>query len=144
MIFYHRTDAWNSISANGFRDGHGSYGFATERSGVFVSDEPAEVGEGATGDQLLRLDIPGSEAVYEKYEWVQDGTYTREWCIPASVLNETASVALMSEAEEEALADRLWEERLLDRSRNHPDPAVRAFNATALARIVSLSMPAAE
>jgi hypothetical protein len=57
------------------------------------------VNEGAAGDVLLALDIP--PALFEDYEWVEDGTSKsyRESLIPASALNALGRPVLAKDCE---------------------------------------------
>jgi hypothetical protein len=92
MILYHRTTAViaNKILRDGFRDGVGSYLTANEHSGVWLSDVPLDINEGAEGDTLLRIELP--EQAIADYEWIEDGKLYREWLIPARLINKRASV----------------------------------------------------
>lgn len=47
LTLYHRTCDADAILATGFRDGEGSYGTGTPRWGVWISDVPLDVNEGA-------------------------------------------------------------------------------------------------
>ena len=104
MKLYHRTDAAEAILANGFRNSTGSYGLVDDQgrpfmlTGVFVSDHPLSMHEGATGEDVLRVIIPDDFDIddWELPEFPEDGelpelpedvkTY-REWCLPAELLN---------------------------------------------------------
>jgi hypothetical protein len=91
MIVYHRTGHASAILQDGFRDGVGTYGLAPGLvQGVFVSNVPADINEGASGDDLLRMEI--DEALVAEYEIVDLGGHSsfREWCIPAALLNDHA------------------------------------------------------
>lgn len=91
MIVYHRTDHTAAILKGGFRDGVGTYGLAPGLvRGVFVSNVPADINEGAAGDELLRMEI--DETLVAEYEIVDVGDHSsfREWCIPAATLNDQA------------------------------------------------------
>jgi hypothetical protein len=52
---YHRTTATaaKAIRAKGFRDGVGTYGMTQLFRGVWLSNEPLTINEGAKGDTLL-------------------------------------------------------------------------------------------
>ena len=50
---YHRTDAADDILRRGFRDGEGSYMTHVLLRGVWLSEVPLDVHEGAGGDQVL-------------------------------------------------------------------------------------------
>ena len=81
---YHRTDHSESIIADRFRDGEGSYGFAhPTRAGVWVSDVPLDVNEGAEGDDVLMAEIPEQEVA--ELEVIGEAPY-REFWVPAEVL----------------------------------------------------------
>lgn len=104
LVLWHRTAAAAAILANGFRDNHGFIlaGTSVELSGVFVSDRPLDASEGAKGRDLLRVALDATEAEIDQYEIKDDeGTY-REWCVPAALLNERATVALVDEFADEA------------------------------------------
>jgi hypothetical protein len=85
MLVYHTTFNAAQILAQGFRDGKGCYGTDTPRKGVWFSDRPLDVNEGAKGDTLLILDLP--DKVFATYEWKEDGKPYREALIPAKVVN---------------------------------------------------------
>jgi hypothetical protein len=54
--------------------------------GVWVSNVPLDVNEGADGDRLLTIEV--SEEAIADYEWVQDPSFGyREWLVPAELLN---------------------------------------------------------
>ncbi|HEV2109219.1 MAG TPA: hypothetical protein VGR16_13230 [Thermomicrobiales bacterium] len=60
MKLYHVTTLANarSILSTGFRDGTGKYGFLDyELSGVWLSDEPLTINEGAVGDAVLSVEL---------------------------------------------------------------------------------------
>lgn len=65
--------------------------------GVFLSDEPLTWQEGAAGDALLEvtlregIDLAG-------FELVEDTKPYREWCVPAALLNELATLRLVEGA----------------------------------------------
>jgi hypothetical protein len=85
MHLVHRTRAGLEILRGGFRDGHGTYLTDSERVGVWLSDVPLDVGQGAIGDSLLVVNMP--ERRIRRYEWVEEGKPYREFLIPASVVN---------------------------------------------------------
>jgi hypothetical protein len=82
---YHRTPHGADILHGGFRDATGSYMTDREWTGVWVSDVPLDIREGAKGDDLVEVDLP--EEVFAEYEWVEEGRFYREALIPAEVLN---------------------------------------------------------
>jgi hypothetical protein len=66
--------------------------------GVWVSDRPIDVNEGASGDTLLAMDVP--IAIFEEYEWVGEDKPYRESLIPATTLNELgAGIGVVEEDE---------------------------------------------
>jgi hypothetical protein len=92
MILYHRTTAANAeqILRDGFRDGVGSYLTDRNWSGVWLSDVPLDINEGAEGDTLLRVKLQMAEQAIADYELVEEGKPYREWLIPARLINERA------------------------------------------------------
>jgi hypothetical protein len=95
MICYHTTDAADQILRNGFRDATGSYGLAThELTGVWLGDSPMDINEGATGDQVLRVEFPDDIDLGD-FEIIEEQKPYREWCVPADLINERATVTLM-------------------------------------------------
>jgi len=86
-ILYHVTteEAARSILRDGFTDGRGTYMTTREHTGVWLSDRPLDINEGAYGDAILEVEIP-PEAVLD-YEWVEEGKPYREFLVPARVVN---------------------------------------------------------
>ena len=102
MKLYHVTDSAEAILRDGFRDGEGNYGLATTwLIGIFVSDEPLSVNEGAFGEQVLEVTLPDDAELHE-YELIEYFKNYREWCVPAALLNGR-QVRLLSHDEVEAL-----------------------------------------
>jgi len=56
-----------------------------EWSGVWVSDVPLDVNEGAKGNVLLRIDLPMPDTCLSEFEWVEEDKPYREWLIPGSL-----------------------------------------------------------
>lgn len=103
MKVYHVTDSADAIARGGFRDGEGSYGFVNFRlTGVFVSDEPLSVNEGAIGEQVLEVTLADDETALIDYEILEDAKPYREWCVPAELLNR-GRVRLLDQEEVDAL-----------------------------------------
>lgn len=90
MKLYHKTSAADSILAHGFKDSYGPYLTNEICGGVWLSDRPLDVNEGADGDTLLFLEIP--EDVVGKYEWIEDGKTYREFLVPAETVNRYGPV----------------------------------------------------
>jgi hypothetical protein len=93
---FHRTDHAEAILEGGFRDGTGTYGTGIKFSGVWFSDRPLDVGQGAIGDTVLCLEIP--DEVFAEYEWIEDGKPFRESLIPACVVNAIGRPAVDPDA----------------------------------------------
>lgn len=86
MYLYHRTDAAEAIGSQGFRNGSGGYMTASDYEGVWVSDRPLDINEGANGKYVITIGLP-SDFDLRPYEWLEDGKGYREFLIPAEVLN---------------------------------------------------------
>jgi hypothetical protein len=86
MRCYHRTDAADAILAEGWRDMEGTYLTKHVYRGVWVSNTPLDVNEGAVGEAVLLIDVP--DELFAEYEWVEEGKGCRESLIPAALLNE--------------------------------------------------------
>jgi hypothetical protein len=87
MRIFHRTthDAAADIRIMGFYDSTNTYMASHEHTGVWVSDQPLDINEGADGDTLLTLKIPVD--LFVRYEWVEEGKGYREALVPADELN---------------------------------------------------------
>lgn len=98
-ILFHTTDAAETILREGFRDGEGSYGLVSSwLQGVFLSDVPASVSDGATGEQVIEVTLPIGLDLSE-HEIIEEHKGYREWCIPAAVLNASGILRLLTEDE---------------------------------------------
>ena len=86
MLVYHRTQCAQAVFRDGFQDATGPRVTIGEWRGVWVTDRPLDINEGAAGDALLGLVIP--DAVFAAYERVENGKPYREALIPASELNK--------------------------------------------------------
>jgi hypothetical protein len=85
MRLYHRTFHSKEILADGFADRTGYYLTFSEHTGVWFSNVPLDITEGAKGDTLLVIKIPIKEI--RDYEWVEKGKPYREFLIPAAIVN---------------------------------------------------------
>src|SRR5947209_104121 len=56
-------------------------------SGVWLSDQPLDANEGASGDTLLRVVLRLNRRALDKYELREERKAYREWQIPAAVVN---------------------------------------------------------
>lgn len=95
MILFHTTDQAEAILRNGLRDTPAPTCFPSSWPG-FLADGPIDVNEGATGDQVLAVELP-NDMDLDYYELVEDGKPYREWCIPAALIATNGSVGLLSE-----------------------------------------------
>ena len=111
MILYHTTNAAEAILRDGFSDAEGTYGFATlTLRGVFLAISPADVNDGAKGDQLLEVDLPDGLDL-SAYAIIEEDRPAWEWCVPADVLNQHGSVRLLTEDEADAAYRERWTEQ---------------------------------
>ena len=100
LVLYHRTAAAEAILRDGFRDGRSTYLTDMVFEGVFVSDVPVDINEGAQGEQLLTVRLCERDiAQYEFRDLTGLWNLFREWCIPARILNESGTTRLLSEFE---------------------------------------------
>lgn len=113
MRLYHRTPAAKQIIKGGFRDAKGTYGTGRVHRGVWLSDRPLDVNEGAiegeAGADLFLIEIPAR--VIRDYEWVEDGKPYREWLVPAKIVNRYGPPRLLSEDEEARIVMRVLSRR---------------------------------
>ena len=99
---FHTTAAAHTILTGGFRDGNDDYGFVTlDVVGVFLSDLPAGIGNGATGTDVLEVILP-ADVDLTRFAIVEDGHEPWEWVIPAALLNTCAEIRLLTEREVDA------------------------------------------
>lgn len=100
VICYHTTDAANEILRDGFRDATGSYGMVNfELTGVWLGNSPMDINEGATGDQVLRVEF-SDDVDLSEFELIEEHKPYREWCVPAALINTRATVTLMADESE--------------------------------------------
>jgi hypothetical protein len=99
IILWHRTSHAEAILATGFKDTTASYMTDEPRAGVWLSNVPLDINEGADRGRLLRVavDLPMVELV--EYEWIEEEKRHREFLIPASVLNRHARIADATDSE---------------------------------------------
>ena len=98
--YFHRTDQAEAILRDGFRDASGNYMTAvTMFTGVWISNLPLDINEGAKGEQLLAIELDSDIGTYEV---VEDASTYREWCVPAAILNAPGvSLRVVPQAEED-------------------------------------------
>ena len=84
-----------AILVEGFRDGSGGYGTARKFSGVWLSDSPLSVNEGAEGDTVLMVSFSIPLSALADYEWIEEGKGYREWLVPAEVIRRHATVSIV-------------------------------------------------
>jgi hypothetical protein len=66
--------------------------------GVFIADSPLDVNEGAVGDEVLEVILPSEINIADR-ELIEEGKPYREWCVPAALRNEHATLRLLNEDE---------------------------------------------
>lgn len=98
--YFHTTAAAGSILRDGFRDSRSSS--FPWIIGVYLSERPLDGNEGATGDELLAVDLP-DDVPLDKYEIGEDedGKPYREWCVPAAIVNTHGQVHQIDDEESE-------------------------------------------
>jgi len=103
-VLFHTTDAADAILREGFRPSDGSFGLASGAfSGVFLSRTPANISDGAHGDQVLRVIFP-DDFDLTPFAVHSAGGPVWEWCVPADDVNSHADVVLLSQEEADAIA----------------------------------------
>lgn len=102
MVLYHCTAAADAIIRGGFRDSTGYTIMGIDIAGVFFSDYPLDINEGAKGDTVLKLDVPEDEIL--DYEIVEEDKTYREFCIPADLVNRYGQPIVVQEDEMEELS----------------------------------------
>lgn len=85
MKCFHRTPHADLILEHGFRDGEGTYMTGIIHRGVWLSDRPLTIFEGAKGNHLLSLEIP--DDLLDEYEWIEEEKTYREFLVPADIVN---------------------------------------------------------
>ncbi len=75
--------------------------------GQIGGDSPMDVNEGAKGDQVLRVEF-GDDVDLGDFEVIREGAPYREWCVPATLINERATVTVMSEDDVDRLTEQRW------------------------------------
>jgi len=100
LTLYHRTtsDSAQNILKNGFEDHVGR--FLTDRfvAGVWFSDRPLDLNEGARGETLFRIVVDAAECDLSMYEWIEELKPYREWLIPADFINsKKVSIEIIEE-----------------------------------------------
>ncbi len=96
---FHRTDDAEAILTSGFKDGTGRYLTTNEYSGVWLSNVPLDVNEGAFGDTLLLVELDVAEGELSQFEWIEEGKGFREWLIPAALINAKGKVRIVEETD---------------------------------------------
>jgi hypothetical protein len=86
----HRSTSAEVIVREGFRDGTAPYLTSGEYTGVWLSDRPLDLNEGAIGSSdglpdLVEVEIPLD--VLADFEWIEDMKSYREFLVPAAVVN---------------------------------------------------------
>ena len=102
MKVFHNTrrSAAEAIMSDGFIDAEGGYMTTNVYRGVWVSNVPLDINEGADGDTLLSFEL--DESVFSEYEWVEDEKPYRESLIPAEILNRYGIPKIVGEEKADA------------------------------------------
>jgi hypothetical protein len=66
-------------------------------TGVWLADSPLDGNEGTKGGQVLRVEFP-PDVDLDDYELIEELKPYREWCVPAALINELATVTLIGQA----------------------------------------------
>jgi len=66
---------------------------------VWLSDVPLDANSGAWGDTILEVTTDLLEDDLADYEWIEEEKPSREWLIPAALINAGMSVRLVGEEE---------------------------------------------
>jgi hypothetical protein len=105
MKLYHQTTAAvaRAILRNGFIDGTGHYLSDDLHSGVWLSDTPLDLSEGASGDTLPEVELAITDHELAQYEWIEEGKPYREWLIPAAAINCKMKLRIVGPEEGTAL-----------------------------------------
>lgn len=98
MKLFHRTHSAVAILKEGFRDTAGTYGTGQVFQGVWLSNIPLDINQGAAGDTLLVINIP--EEVVAEHEWIEEGKPYREFLVPAEIVNRYGPPRIVSQEEE--------------------------------------------
>lgn len=108
MRYYHRTDAADSIRRHGFCDSTGTFGYATRKlTGVWISNMPLDINEGARGDDVCEITIP-DDIDMRAYEQIEHLKPYREWIVPAELINSRASsIRWLTLEEVDEITDRV-------------------------------------
>lgn len=90
-IYYHLTDDAEAVVRAGFRDPDEAQ-WITPRwlTGVFLSDWPV----GARGSRALEVEFP-SQVDLSEWSIMEYGSVA-EWCVPAALISERATVRLLA------------------------------------------------
>ena len=75
QLLYHRTDHAARLLRDGFVDGSGAYLTDREWRGVWLSDRPLDINEGAPGDTLLAVTLDCSASTIAEFEWIEEGSH---------------------------------------------------------------------
>jgi hypothetical protein len=86
--YFHRTTADRALQIfkEGFCDGEGSYGTSNVYRGVWLSNVPLDVNEGAEGEVVLTVRLRSD--LVSDWEWVEESKGYREFLVPAALINE--------------------------------------------------------
>jgi len=102
-FWHHRTrEIADVILKAGFKNAKGTYLTVNEYEGMWISDDPLDVNEGADGDTYLEILLDLPDDVLAQYEWVEIRKPYREWLIKADLLNQHGATRIVSDEQLEA------------------------------------------
>ena len=99
FIFYHRTNADNgrAIVDSGFKNSSGYFMNNRIWTGVWLSSIPVDSEPLVAGDTLLMVKLDIDERELSRWEWAGEGRSSREWLLPAPIVNCRATVEMVDQ-----------------------------------------------
>ena len=99
FIFYHRTNTDNAraIVDSGFKNSSGYFMNNRIWTGVWLSSIPVESEPSAADNALLLVKLDIDERELSRWEWAAEGRSSREWLLPAPIVNRRATVEMVKE-----------------------------------------------
>jgi hypothetical protein len=101
FIFYHRTNAEKAreILASGFTNSSGYFQGNRIWTGVWLSSAPVDTSDTGDDEALLIVKLEADERVISRWEWTAEGRSSRQWLIPAALINKCAKTELVDQFE---------------------------------------------
>jgi hypothetical protein len=94
MILYYRTREARRTLRHGFKNAAWEVGDRTLR-GILVSERPLKTNDEIKNDEFLEITLDPVQCQLDRFELHETGSSTREWCVPASILNTYSRVRLL-------------------------------------------------